>query len=154
MNRRVLATFLAGFLFSVGLGVAGMTQPAKVVGFLDVTGNWDPSLAFVMMGAIAVHFIAYRVVPRMGSPLLAERFGIPTRRDVDLRLVSGAVLFGAGWGLGGFCPGPALVSVTGGARSAIIFVGAMMGGMLLFQLVDSLRAARHQRSASRLAADT
>jgi len=149
MNRRLIATFFAGLIFSVGLGVAGMTQPAKVVGFLDLTGDWDPSLAFVMGGAIAVHFVAYRLVPRLGSPLFAERFGIPTRRDVDPRLVSGAVLFGAGWGLGGFCPGPALVSLTGGAQSALIFVAAMLGGMVLFQLADSLRVSLQRRSEQR-----
>ncbi len=136
-TRRIAITFASGLIFALGLGVAGMTQPAKVVGFLDITGAWDPSLAFVMMGAIAVHFVAYRLVPGMPAPWYGERFGIPTRRDVDKRLVAGAVLFGAGWGLGGYCPGPGLVSMTTGASPVLIFVGSMLAGMGLFQVFEA-----------------
>ncbi|MFT4978373.1 MAG: putative membrane protein YedE/YeeE [Myxococcota bacterium] len=149
MNNTAAAA-VSGFVFALGLGISGMTRPDKVVGFLDLTGSWDPSLAFVMLGAIAVHFVAYRLVPRMGSPLLGGRFGIPTRRDIDLRLVAGAVLFGAGWGIGGFCPGPALVSVTGGMPTAILFVVAMLGGMGLFE-VGSRQLQRSAQAKSRAA---
>jgi len=136
MERNTLIAFAAGLTFALGLGISGMTRPDKVVNFLDLTGNWDPSLAFVMIGAIAVHFVAYRMVPRMGSPLFSERFGIPTRRDIDPRLVVGSAMFGIGWGLGGFCPGPALVSIIGGASSTLLFVGAMLAGMGLFEVFN------------------
>lgn len=127
------AALLSGLLFGVGLGVSGMTLPSKVVGFLDVTGAWDASLAFVMMGAIAVHAVLYRLVRRRGSPLFDGVFHVPTRRELDGRLLLGAALFGVGWGLGGFCPGPALVSAASGAGAAILFVVAMLAGMLLQQ---------------------
>jgi uncharacterized membrane protein YedE/YeeE len=140
--KQTLVSGLSGLLFGVGLLVSGMTRPSKVVGFLDVTGAWDPSLAFVMMGAIAVHFVAYRIVPRMPSPLLGGSFSIPTRADVDARLVTGAALFGLGWGLGGFCPGPALVTLATGGRDVLVFVGGMLGGMVLFQVVDKALRAR------------
>ena len=143
---RLAAIFASGLLFALGLGISGMTQPAKVVGFLDITGDWKPELAFVMGGAIAVHLIAYRLVPRMARPLFEPRFGIPTRRDVDLRLVGGAVLFGAGWGLGGFCPGPGLVSLVSGQWQALVFVAAMLVGMFAMNTVDKVRArVRAQR---------
>ncbi len=137
--KNAAVSFAVGLTFAIGLGISGMTQPAKVVGFLDVTGAWDPSLAFVMIGAIAVHLMAYRLVPRMAKPLFRPQFGIPTRRDIDGRLVGGAVLFGAGWGIGGFCPGPALVSLTGGMSAALIFGAAMIAGMGLFQILDAAR---------------
>lgn len=127
--RSVLFALGVGVTFGVGLIVSGMTQPAKVVNFLDVLGPWDPSLGFVMGGAILVHFLAYRLVPRLRKPLWGGSFGIPTRRDIDARLIGGAVLFGAGWGLGGYCPGPALTSVVAGAQSTLLFTGAMLTGM-------------------------
>ncbi|MEM7159762.1 MAG: YeeE/YedE family protein [Myxococcota bacterium] len=123
---------LCGVVFGLGLGLAGMTNPAKVLSFLDVTGDWDPSLAFVMAGAIAVYAPAYRLVTRRSAPHLGPRFHLPTRRDIDARLVVGALLFGAGWGLGGFCPGPALVSAAGLGRSALVFTVAMVFGMAVF----------------------
>lgn len=125
------AALLAGLLFGVGVAVAGMTLPSKVIGFLDVGGPWDPTLAFVMVGAIGVHVVGYRWVRRRVAPVFDDRFHLPTRRDADPRLVAGALLFGAGWGLGGFCPGPALTSAAAGAFPAILFVGAMIAGMLL-----------------------
>lgn len=100
-----VAAFGTGALFAVGLAVSGMTKPSKVIGFLDIAGAWDASLAFVMVGAIAVHFVAHRVVMRRPSPLFDEEFHLPTRKDLDVRLILGAALFGVGWGLGGFCPG-------------------------------------------------
>lgn len=128
-----LTAFLAGLLFAAGLGVGGMTQPAKVVGFLDIAGNWDPSLALVMLGAIVVHATAVRGILRRRAPLFGARFALPTRRDVDARLVAGAALFGAGWGLVGYCPGPAVTALGGGVPVAAVFVPAMVAGMWLFR---------------------
>jgi uncharacterized membrane protein YedE/YeeE len=139
-----LVAFLSGGLFALGLGVAGMTRPEKVLGFLDLLGDWDPSLALVMVGAIAVHALAHRV--RTGRPLLGGTFQLPTRRDIDVRLVMGAALFGVGWGLAGYCPGPGLVSLAGPLPVAALFVGAMLGGMALFGWYD-----RAFRPGSRLA---
>jgi uncharacterized protein len=127
-----LTAFVAGLLFAVGLGVGGMTQPAKVLGFLDA-GNWDPSLAFVMLGAIAFHATAMRGILRRRAPLFAVRFALPTRQDVDVRLVAGAALFGAGWGLVGYCPGPAVTALGGGVPTAAVFVPPMVAGMWLFR---------------------
>ena len=126
-----LAWLLCGALFAVGLGVSGMTQPAKVVGFLNPVGGWDPSLAFVMLGAIAIHVPGYLIRKRRDKPFIASEFSIPTRNDISPRLLMGAGLFGVGWGIAGYCPGPALVSVTSGSTSAILFVVAMVGGMVL-----------------------
>jgi uncharacterized protein len=131
-----LAAFVAGLIFAVGLALGGMTLPGKVTAFLDIFGNWDPSLAFVMLGAISVYAVLYRVIRRHSSPLFAPTFSTPTRRDLDFRLVGGAALFGVGWGLGGFCPGPAVTSLTSGQPSTLIFVAAMLVGMLLYKLVD------------------
>ena len=110
--------FVAGLIFALGLGISGMTLPQKVIGFLDVTGAWDYSLAFVMGGAVVVYGIAYQLVRRMEKPRYAAKFHLPTSRKIDWRLLLGAMLFGAGWGLGGFCPGPALVSLPGHRRSS------------------------------------
>jgi len=128
--------FGIGALFALGLGVSGMTQPQKVVSFLDFTGDWDPSLGFVMGGAIAIHLALYKWILKRPSPLMGLRFGIPTRRDITGRLVAGAGLFGLGWGLGGFCPGPGLVGVGGLGANAVVFVIAMLVGMHGFHLVD------------------
>jgi uncharacterized membrane protein YedE/YeeE len=130
---------VVGVVFGVGLLLSGMTQPAKVVNFLDVLGDWDPSLAFVMGGAIAVHFFAYRLVPRLRKPLWGLRWSLPTRRDIDGRLIIGAALFGGGWGLGGYCPGPALTSVVAGAGSTMIFTGSMLAGMWGYSLWEASR---------------
>lgn len=130
---RGLCAFVAGLLFALGLGVGGMTQPSKVVGFLDVAGDWDPSLAFVMGGALLVYFFVGRVALARPRPLFDDTFHVPTRRDVDGRLVLGSVLFGAGWGLAGYCPGPALVSLASGRATVVVFVGAMLAGMWIFQ---------------------
>ena len=136
----LLVSFLSGLVFALGLGISGMTQPAKVIGFLDFTGNWDPSLAFVMVGAIMVHALLYRLIRRRSSPLFAPTFAIPTRTDIDLRLVGGATLFGIGWGIGGFCPGPALTSLASGHSTVLIFVAAMITGMYLYKLTERLQA--------------
>lgn len=121
-------SLLSGALFSVGLARAGMTRPEKVVGFLSFFRAWDPSLMFVMGGAIAVHAIAWRLIKRRPSPLFSARFLVPTRRDLDARLLIGAAIFGVGWGLGGFCPGPGLASLVTGTPTALAFMVAMLVG--------------------------
>lgn len=130
-KRAHAAAGLAGLLFGLGLAVSGMTQPGKVIAFLDVAGAFDPSLAFVMAGAIAVHALAHRLITRRRAPLFDRTFHLPRRTDVDRRLLVGAALFGVGWGLGGFCPGPALVSLATLRSDAIVFALAMTTGMLL-----------------------
>lgn len=137
--KSALAGFGSGALFGLGLIVAGMTKPEKVIGFLDFTGSWDPSLMFVMGGAVMVHFILFRVVRRLPTPVFDTKFHIPTRRDLDARLLIGAALFGIGWGLGGFCPGPGLVSLASGSLAPIVFVLAMTAGMLVQRTWDSIR---------------
>lgn len=128
-----IIALLVGVVFALGLGISGMTRPEKVLGFLDLGGAWDPSLALVMVGAIAVHLVGYRlIVRRRARPIFGERFGIPSLRGVDRRLLAGAALFGVGWGLGGLCPGPALVSLASGSSSILIFVAAMLAGMRLY----------------------
>lgn len=119
---------ISGIIFAIGLAVGGMTQPGKVVGFLDITGNWDPSLMLVMAGAMAVYFPVHRMVRKLARPVFAEGFRLPTRRDINPRLVGGAALFGVGWALAGYCPGPALTTLGSMAQSAVIFVPAMFVG--------------------------
>ncbi len=119
----------SGALFGFGLALAGMTRTENVRGFLDFAGAWNPALLFVMGGAVAVHAVAYRLIARRGAPVLADGFSLPTQRRVDARLIAGAALFGVGWGLGGFCPGPGLVSVVAGAPAAVTFVLAMLAGL-------------------------
>lgn len=152
-SKQLLVSLFAGLVFGVGLAVSGMTQPSKVVGFLDPLGRWDASLMFVMAGAIAVHFVAYRLVKRRSSPLLTPTFSLPTRRDLDVKLLAGAALFGVGWGVGGFCPGPGLVSLGTGAPTVLAFVAAMLGGMFATAKLDALftrRAkARRERAVVR-----
>jgi len=133
---RLLAAFASGALFAAGLVLGGMTQPAKIVGFLDVAGRWDPSLALVMGGAVATYAVAFRLTRRRARPLLADGFVLPTRRDIDARLIAGAALFGVGWGLAGYCPGPALASLAAGAEQAVCFVAAMLIGMAIFDLLE------------------
>ena len=135
MKRTDLVAFASGVVFAIGLGLSGMTQPSKVVAFLDFTGAWDPSLAFVMVGAIAVHLVFARRMTASAAPRFASRFAIPTATVVDRRLLGGAALFGIGWGTAGFCPGPAVVSVVTLAPDALAFVGAMLAGMLVYALV-------------------
>jgi len=137
---RPIIALLSGLLFSVGLGVAGMTSPAKVIGFLDVQ-HWDPSLLFTMGGALAVMFIAWRLRARRERPLAGGSFPPPPPARLDGRLIGGAALFGIGWGLSGYCPGPLLVSLGGGVRSAMILVPSMLVGMFLNQLLEGRRRA-------------
>jgi len=128
---RTLLALGAGALFGVGLGVSGMTRPAKVLGFLDVAGDWDPTLLCVMAAAVGVHFWAYRWARGRSAPRLDERFFVPAGSPIDARLCAGAVLFGVGWGVGGYCPGPAIVSLAALRGPVLVFVGCMLLGMLL-----------------------
>ena len=129
-----LGALLAGIVFGLGLAVSQMINPAKVLAFLDIAGRWDPSLALVMAGALAVTALGYRLALRRPAPLLAERFEVPTVREIDGRLLAGAVVFGIGWGLVGFCPGPAIASLAYGVKESIIFAAAMLAGMALFRV--------------------
>ena len=130
--KLIISAFFSALIFGVGLGIAGMTLLTKVIGFLDVTGAWDPSLAFVMIGAIAVHSVSYRLIMRRPSPVLTAKFFIPSRRDLDAKLLLGAIIFGVGWGLGGFCPGPAIVASVSGHGSVLIFVASMVMGIYAY----------------------
>ena len=126
---RSVVAFGCGALFALGLGFGGMTQPSRVLAFLDVAGAWDPGLALVMLGAIAVYAPVYRLVVRRDRPVLAAAWDLPARRDVDGRLVTGAALFGVGWGLAGLCPGPALTALASREPAALLFVAAMLAGI-------------------------
>ena len=141
---------VAGLLFGLGLTVSGMVDPAKVLGFLDVAGDWDPSLAFVMAGAIPVAAIGFALGRRRAAPFAASTFATPTKTAIDARLVAGAVTFGIGWGLAGYCPGPALASLSIGGWRTASFVVAMLIGMTLFRLIDAATPsgrASHTRAA-------
>ncbi len=127
-----LLTLISGAIFAVGLGISGMTNANKVIGFLDIGGAWDPSLAFVMVGAIGIHAALYPVITKRATPLFATLFHLPTQTVINKRLVIGASLFGAGWGLGGYCPGPALVSLLSWGVEAVTFCGAMLLGMVIY----------------------
>lgn len=129
--KAIVAAFGAGFAFAVGLAVSGMTLPQKVVGFLDVSGDWDPSLALVMVGAIGVYLPAWLLIRRRRRPVLAQRFSTPDKAGVDGRVLLGSAIFGLGWGLSGFCPGPGIVSSGAGSLGAVLFVLAMLGGSAL-----------------------
>lgn len=139
--RRLFPALFVGLLFGAGLVVSDMVNPARVLAFLDLAGAWDPTLAFVMIGALVPSAIAYAVRRRMRAPLLATEFYIPESKAVDWRLLGGAVLFGAGWGLVGFCPGPALSALSLGYWQVWLFVAAMFAGMLLHRLVTRSGAA-------------
>jgi len=140
----MLLQFVIGLIFGVGLLVSGMSDPAKVLNFLDLggirAGTWDPSLAFVMAGAVAVTFIGFKLVLQRPQPLFAEKFYLPGRDDLDLRIAVGPVIFGVGWGLSGFCPGPALTALGFGAPAAFVFVIAMLAGMALARWVAGRRS--------------
>lgn len=142
MKHRI-SEFLVGLVFGLGLIVSGMTDPGKVLGFLDLTGWWDPSLAFVMGGAIAVGIFGFVAAKKRTTSFLGGAMQLPTSRDIDKRLIVGSLLFGAGWGVAGFCPGPAIVSVGAGEPKAIVFVLAMLVGMWLFEVAER-RARRNQ----------
>lgn len=144
----VFTAFAAGLIFGIGLIISGMADPSKVIGFLDIAGNWDPSLAFVMAGAIAVGVFAFAFARKRSASFLGDAMHLPTRRDVDLRLVLGSVIFGIGWGLAGFCPGPALVASAGGETKAALFVLAMLVGMAIFTAAERFTSGQAPRSGN------
>jgi uncharacterized membrane protein YedE/YeeE len=144
-----LVNLALGVLFGIGLVASGMTDPAKVLNFLDVLGAWDPSLALVIGGAVLVAFVGYRSVLARGKPIVGDRFHLPTKKDIDSRILVGSAIFGIGWGLGGFCPGPALSALGLGAAGTLAFVPAMILGMWAARAMSEkrLRTASHGRLA-------
>ncbi|PXX91913.1 hypothetical protein DIT71_08705 [Marinobacter vulgaris] len=136
-----LASFGAGLLFGLGLLISGMANPEKVLGFLDIAGQWDPSLAFVMGGAILVGLFAFTLAKKRTLSFLGFDMRLPAADRLDKRLIIGSVLFGAGWGLAGFCPGPGLVALGAGETGALVFVAAMVAGMGLFELIEKHRVS-------------
>ena len=143
---RILVALLAGTLFGLGLAISGMMNPAKVVGFLDVAGNWDPTLAFVMGGALLVAVPAYRMILGRTRPGLDGEFSLPTRTELDAPLILGSALFGVGWGLVGFCPGPAVAAVVTGLPAVLGFVAAMLAGIALHAWISGERPVRKRSS--------
>jgi uncharacterized membrane protein YedE/YeeE len=135
----MLISFISGLVFGIGLIISGMANPAKVLNFLDLAGNWDPSLAFVMAGAVLIGFFAFLYAARRKTTLLGKELKLPTASKIDRRLVFGSLLFGAGWGLAGFCPGPAILGLGMGLPKAALFVLAMLAGMALFELIERRR---------------
>lgn len=133
---QIISAFVVGLVFGLGLVISGMTQAQKVIGFLDVVGDWDPSLMFVMLSAIPVHFLSYKWIANRSSPLLDMKWHYPTKKEITKPLIWGSILFGMGWGLGGFCPGPALVAIGSGALPLVLFVISMFLGMWLFAKVN------------------
>lgn len=145
---RLPVAFSIGLIFGLGICLSGMANPAKVLNFFDVTGTWDPSLAFVMGGAVVVTFFGYRWVLKRPAPLLANKFGVPNGKAIDMRLVSGSVLFGIGWGMAGFCPGGALPALGTGKPMVGIFVAALVIGIVLTRWIDTyLKDTKKQRAA-------
>jgi uncharacterized protein len=145
--KRSFASFLAGLLFGLGLVISQMINPAKVLAFLDLAGNWDPSVAFVMIGAIPVAAIGFRAVRARLAPVLDTQFHGPSHTKVDARLVFGSALFGVGWGLVGYCPGPALTSLALGRWQSFVFVAAMLVGMVGYRLGDCVGVVFSRRHA-------
>lgn len=133
---------LAGLIFGIGLIISGMANPAKVLGFLDLSGNWDPSLAFVMVGAILVGTVAFALARRRQRSMLGAPIQLPEAKHIDRRLIAGSLVFGTGWGLAGFCPGPALVVAGGGQPSAWLFVVSMLIGMWIFSILERRKLNR------------
>jgi uncharacterized membrane protein YedE/YeeE len=141
---KILSALAAGLIFGFGLTLSGMVNPARVLGFLDFAGEWDPTLAFVLAGAVLASAVGYGLMGRFAHPVFEGSFAVPTSRDIDLRLVGGSALFGIGWGLAGFCPGPAVASLSLGLGKSVLFVAAMLVGMVLFRLLPSAAPrARH-----------
>jgi uncharacterized membrane protein YedE/YeeE len=132
---KMLVNLFAGTLFGLGLAISGMVDPAKVIDFLDVVGDWDPTLAFVMGGALLVTIPAFHLILKRPRPVLADKFELPTNKDVDARLLGGSALFGIGWGLAGFCPGPAVTALASGLMPVFVFVAAMVVGMAVYKWI-------------------
>lgn len=137
---RVITSYLIGLVFGIGISISGMANPAKVLNFFDVAGTWDPSLAFVMGGALITTMIGYRFVLKRPVPLLDEKFQLPTRRDLDLSLIAGSATFGVGWGIAGFCPGGAIPALGTGRSEVILFMAALLAGILTAKTLQRRRA--------------
>lgn len=138
---KIALGFICGLIFGIGLVISGMSNPAKVLNFLDVFGTWDPSLAFVMGGAVVVAFIGYRIVLQRPAPLLSDTFHLPTVKDVDGQMLTGAALFGVGWGLGGFCPGPAFTALPLMSTGILAFFPALVIGMWAGRVIPGMMSA-------------
>lgn len=136
---KILMTLIAGLLFGLGLILSGMTDPSKILAFLDLAGSWNPSLAFVMGGALLIGSLAFPLASRQTRSLLGETMRLPTATSIDRRLVLGGLTFGVGWGLAGYCPGPALASLAQGGAKPLLFFVAMLAGMALFELLEKTR---------------
>ena len=149
---RIFAALGCGFIFGLGLAISGMMNPAKVIGFLDVAGSWDPTLAFVMGGALLVTVPAYRLILGRGHPVLAGGFSLPSNTRLDTPLILGSALFGVGWGLVGFCPGPAVAAVVTGLPAVLGFMAAMVAGMVLHAWISGERPVR--KGSSEVASDS
>ncbi|MGH8856432.1 MAG: YeeE/YedE family protein [Polaromonas sp.] len=144
---QLLMSLFAGLVFGLGLIISGMTDPSKVIGFLDLAGNWDPSLAFVMGGAILVGVVAFRLVRTRSKAILGGPMRLPAARHIDRRLVLGGLAFGAGWGLAGYCPGPVLTSLATGGSKPLIFAVSMLAGMAIFEIQDQLSQPSAKKAA-------
>ncbi len=146
---RLIATYLIGLVFGIGISISGMANPAKVLNFFDLAGTWDPSLAFVMGGALAVAFVGYRLVLRRPQPLFEPLFQVPTARTIDVRLIGGAAIFGVGWGIAGFCPGGALPALGTARIEVFVFVAAAVAGILAARLGPHLFSGRAATATGR-----
>ncbi len=144
---RLIVVYLIGLIFGVGISVSGMINPAKVLNFFDIAGTWDPSLAFVMGGALLVTFFGYRFVLKRKSPMLADGFQLPTRRDLDLPLIGGSAVFGVGWGIAGFCPGGALPALGTGRTEVFVFVAALLAGILIAKTMQGTLSRKGRAAA-------
>lgn len=144
---RLIICYFIGLIFGVGISISGMANPAKVTNFFDIAGAWDPSLAFVMGGALAVTFAGFRYVLKRPSPLLGQGFHLPTRQDLDLPLIGGSAVFGIGWGIAGFCPGGALPALGTGERDVFVFVAAMIVGILATKRFQKMQRGRQTATA-------
>ena len=139
---RLIVSYLTGLVFGIGIAISGMANPAKVLNFFDIAGQWDPSLAFVMGGALIVTFVGYRFVLKRSGPALATQFQVPTRRDLDLPLIGGAAVFGVGWGIAGFCPGGALPALGTANPNVFVFVAALIAGIVAAKTLQAVLAGR------------
>ena len=144
---RIIITYLIGLIFGVGISISGMANPAKVINFFDVAGTWDPSLAFVMGGAVIVTFFGYRFVLKRPAPTMADVFQVPTRRDLDLPLIGGSAVFGIGWGIAGFCPGGALPALGTGRPEVFVFVASLLAGIIAAKVIQSVLKGRSAAAA-------
>lgn len=144
MMRRYLVSLICGLLFGVGLALSGMTRPLKVLGFLDVAGKWDPSLLFVLGGAVIVATVAFRFILQRKAPLLAPSFDVPTTKGVDRKLIVGALIFGVGWGIAGYCPGPAIALLAAPDTEALYFLPAMVAGWWLYRFTTGVANRPHR----------